>query len=170
MTQTETLKNKIYQNYGLGDKQKIWIVLYVKVNSESREFHRWMHLNTWAVMKHTQSYTHLRNLHQLTQRGERKGTLHKTLHCTRKTWAQTRHGNDKRGKPQEALFSWFLFSWTKHSQRGFINQWNGQYIMHVHLFFFSGTCGWFHPQKSINTIQILKEGILKHHDNMKRFW
>lgn len=31
--------------------------------------------------------------------------------------------------------------------------------------FFSGKCDWFHPKKSIDTIQILKQGILKHHDN-----
>ena len=27
--------------------------------------------------------------------------------------------------------------------------------------FFSGKCDWFHPKKSIDTIQILKQGILK---------
>lgn len=72
MTQTKSLKNKIYQNYGHKDKQKIWIVLYVKVNSESREFHRWMHLNMRALMKHTHSYTHLPSLHSLCREGRRK--------------------------------------------------------------------------------------------------
>lgn len=125
MTQTKSLKNKIYQNYGHKDKQKIWIVLYVKVNSKSREFHRWMHLNTWALMKHTHSYTHLPSLHQLTLRGEKEGRAHSTKHFTVPEKPETKqwHGNCKMGKSQEALFSWFLFSLTNiHKEDSSVNK------------------------------------------------
>lgn len=79
-----------------------------KVNSESGAFHRWMHLNTWALMKHT----HLPRLHQLTQRGEKEGRALSTKHFSAPAKPETNgwQGNAETGKPQGALFSWFLFS------------------------------------------------------------
>ena len=136
-----------------------------KVNSESGAFHRWMHLNTWALMKHTHSYTHLPRLHQLTQRGEgRKGTLHKALQCASKAGDQSVTGKRRNGKTTGSSFLLVSLFLNKHSQGGSsVNKMDS--ISSRCTCLFSGTCGWFHPQKAINTIQILEEEILKHRDN-----
>ena len=79
----------------------------------------WTRGHSWS----THSYTHLPGLHQLMQRGEgRKGTLHKTFHCARKTWDQTVTRKLQNGKISGSSFSLVSVFLNKHSQRGFISK------------------------------------------------
>ena len=149
MTQTKTLKNKIYQKYEHRDKQKIWIVLYVKENSESRELHRSMHMNTWAVMKHTHTHTHTFGTYTSLRR-EGKGRARATKHFTEpekpepKCDVETTKGENHR----KLFFPGFCFPEQNiHKQDSSINEMDN--ISCMCTYFFSGTCGWFHPKKSI---------------------
>ena len=99
------------------------------------------------------------------ERGEgRKGTLHKALQCASKAGDQWVTGKRRNGKTTGSSFLLVSLFLNKHSQGGSsVNKMDS--ISSRCTCLFSGTCGWFHPQKAINTIQILEEEILKHRDN-----